>query len=98
MDIDLWMRMERTGARLEYMQQYIWGFRVHSKSKTSSAITEGIRNEKFATERSEIRAKFAVSPTMEKLQVLAKRMYSIVSCAIIRRWCYLKFTADTRIG
>lgn len=35
MDLDLWTRWARAGARFECVDDYIWGFRVHEESATN---------------------------------------------------------------
>lgn len=90
MDIDLWMRFSKLGARLHVIDRYLWGFRLHEESKTSSSLTSGIINEKFAAERAAIRRRNGIMPPREKRQLFMKRLCGIISLGYLKRRRFLK--------
>lgn len=90
MDIDLWMRFTNLGTRLKVIDRYLWGFRLHEESKTSSSLTTGSINEKFAKERTEIRRRNGVCRAGEKFQVFFKRFCGVISFGYLKRLCFMK--------
>lgn len=92
MDIDLWMRFVNLGARLYVIDKYLWGFRVHEASKTSSSITTGSINEKFAEESASIRQRNGIKPRCEKMQILCKRICGVLSLGYIKRSVFMQTT------
>ena len=90
MDIDLWMRFTNLGARLNVIDRYLWGFRLHEESKTSSSLTTGSINEKFAKERAEIRRRNGVGGRNEKIQIFCKRLCAVLTCGYLRRYLFKK--------
>lgn len=90
MDIDLWMRFTNLGARLNVIDRYLWGFRLHEESKTSSSLTTGSINEKFAKERVEIRRRNGVCERDEKFQNFCKRLCAVLTCGYIKRYFFMK--------
>jgi len=84
MDIDLWMRFSEQGVGLKYVQGYIWGFRLHEESKTSSSLTEGKWNKKFAEERNVLRALHNISPKGELIAMWCKRLSGLLCGGYIR--------------
>jgi len=56
MDIDLWTRWARTGERFATLNDYVWGFRIHSGSKTMG----GKNVCEYRTERVALMDKFGV--------------------------------------
>ena len=89
MDIDLWMRFSNLGTKLHVIDKYLWGFRVHAESKTSSSITSGQINDKFAKERLGIRRRNNIDPIVEKAQVMLKRFCGMISFGYLRRKLYV---------
>ena len=85
MDIDLWMQFCEMGVKLRYIDRYVWGFRLHSESKTSSAMVKNIRKSRFERERIEIRVRRNISNRNEMLAIIRKRMACILDCSYIRR-------------
>lgn len=90
MDIDLWMRFYRSGARICVLSHYLWAFCVHDESKTSSSITTGKINERFQVERVLIRDRNHVSPLRERVQLACKRLSCLLSLGYLRRHWFLK--------
>ena len=90
MDIDLWMRFVNLGTRLHVIDKYLWGFRIHDESKTSSSLTTGNINERFARERSSIRQRNGIGSTREKLQVAAKRLCGVASLGYMKRRLFMR--------
>lgn len=90
MDIDLWMRFTNLGAKLKVIDRYLWGFRLHEESKTSSSLTTGSINEKFAKERAEIRRRNGVGGRNEKIQIFCKRLCAVLTCGYLRRYLFKK--------
>lgn len=98
MDIDLWMKFERIGARLVEVPGYIWGFRVHDASKTSPLMTGGGVNEKYWAERRLIRERYGVSCLRERLAVWCKRFAGVLSGGMVRRRYLLSRFAYQEMG
>ena len=90
MDIDLWMRFTNLGTKLKVMDRYLWGFRLHEESKTSSSLTSGSINEKFANERTEIRRRNGVGRLSEKFQIFCKRLCAVLTCGYLSRYLFKK--------
>ena len=85
MDIDLWMRFGELGSKLFFVQDYIWGFRLHGESKTSSSVLTGFRQPKFLSEKLEIRKKRNVTTLKVKWWNFLKRVVAILSFNWFRR-------------
>ena len=98
MDIDLWMRFTNLGAKLKVMDRYLWGFRLHEESKTSSSLTTGSINKKFAKERMEIRRRNRVGRTEEKFRFFCKRFCGVISFGYLKRLCFMKDYKSTQSG
>ncbi|HMQ49223.1 MAG TPA: glycosyltransferase family 2 protein [Saprospiraceae bacterium] len=50
MDIDLWLKFINANVKYKRINKYVWGFRVHTDSKTSHAFS-GSPTDKFKQER-----------------------------------------------
>lgn len=98
MDIDLWMRFTNLGARLKVIDRYLWGFRLHGESKTSSSLTTGSINEKFAKERTEIRRRNGVGRAEEISQFFRKRFCGVISFGYLKRICFMKNHKSAQVG
>ena len=85
MDIDLWMQFCEMGKALCHINQYVWGFRLHQESKTSSAMVENVRKNRFEEERIEIRMRHSISKIAYKFAIMRKRLACIVDCSYLRR-------------
>ena len=90
MDIDLWMRFSNLGTKLYVIDKYLWGFRLHDESKTSSSLTTGSIDEKFVTERLSIRQRNGICSMQEKLQIAAKRLCGVVSLGYMKRRSFMR--------
>lgn len=90
MDIDLWMRFTQAGATLYAVGGYLWGFRVHEASKTSSSLTAGAVDSRFAVERVKIRRDNHVRREAEAVQLFMKRLCAVMSGGYLRRFFYLR--------
>ena len=90
MDIDLWMRFANLGASLHVIDKYLWGFRVHEESMTSSSITTGSINEKFATERVSIRQRNGINLKREKMQIFSKRLCGVLALGYLKRCGFMQ--------
>lgn len=85
MDIDLWLQFCEMGKALCHINQYMWGFRLHQESKTSSAMVENVRKNRFEEERIEIRMRHSISKIAYKFAIMRKRLACIVDCSYLRR-------------
>lgn len=89
MDIDLWMRFANLGASLRVIDKYLWGFRMHEESKTSSSITTGSINEKFTKERASIRQRNGINLMCEGMQIFCKRLCGVLSLGYLKRSVFM---------
>ena len=90
MDIDLWMRFSNLGTKLYVIDKYLWGFRLHDESKTSSSLTSGSINEKFAKERLSIRQHNGINPVCEKIRMLCKRLCGLITFGYLKRSAFMR--------
>ncbi len=90
MDIDLWRRMFADNARLHHVKDYLWGFRVHSGSKTSHRFLTGQSDESFRQEGIGINAKYGSTPRMLRLGEKYMRATKLLNGT------YLRSFMDTR--
>ena len=95
MDIDLWMRFANLGASIHVIDKYLWGFRVHDESKTSSSITTGSINEEFAKERALIRQRNGINLRREKMQIFCKRLCGVLSLGYLKRSVFMQKSKST---
>ena len=98
MDIDLWMRFTNLGTRLKVVNRYLWGFRLHEESKTSSSLTAGSINAMFAKERTEIRRRNGVDGAEERFQFLCKRFCGVISFGYLKRLCFMMNHKSVQCG
>lgn len=89
MDIDLWMRFTRLGKTLLVIDDYLWGFRLHEESKTSSLLSRGTVSDRFAKERMAIRVNNGIGRNAEKVQLFLKRLCAVLSFGYLKRIVYL---------
>lgn len=89
MDIDLWMRFTGLGTSLWVIDDYLWGFRLHEESKTSSSLARGIISDRFAAERMAIRVNNRIGRNVEKIHLCMKRLCALLSFGYLRRFVYL---------
>lgn len=90
MDIDLWMRFANLGTRLYVIDKYLWGFRIHDESKTSSSLTTGSINDEFAKERLSIRQRNGINLNLEKIQKFCKRVCGLVTFGYLKRIKFMR--------
>lgn len=86
MDIELWMQFCDLGVNMRHLPSYTWGFRLHEQSKTASALTEKIRDERFEVERRLIRCQHGVSSRTEHLAIFRKRLGCLADFSYVRRF------------
>ena len=89
MDTDLWMRFHAAGARLHYLGDYVWAFRLHERSKTSDSVVSGTRSPRFLEERVLIRRRMGITPLANKMAYLGKRFGCLLSMGNLRRGLFL---------
>jgi len=87
MDIDLWRRFLKKGIRLAHVKKYLWGFRVHSQSKTSHVFLAGNANPKFQQERLAMKKKHRYSDLMMKWDIYCTKLIRLISLTYF--WSYL---------
>lgn len=91
MDVDLWRRFWQWGIKLHFIDDYLWGFRLHEESKTSSTITEHrVKDSVIAEEGDKINVRYGVTRHARKIADLINRFQRLISGRYL--WSYL----DTR--
>ena len=85
MDIDLWHKFFAAGMKLVHLKLYVWGFRMHEASKTTSSligsVSEGHRNEELAWRNT--KAKLRYDPSRgERLLFIWK----IITGSYLKSW------------
>ena len=76
MDTDLWLRFKEKGFQYERLKQYIWGFRVHTNSKTSHAFRDN-PNDEYREERSRISDKYQIKNSFFSKYI--QRVYKLLN-------------------
>jgi glycosyltransferase involved in cell wall biosynthesis len=89
MDTELWIRFYKLGARLEYINSYLWAFRLHEQSKTSSSVITGARSDRFLIERKRIRDQHGIARLDDIIAVFLKRLGCMISFGYIRRMLFV---------
>lgn len=89
MDTDLWMRFHAAGARLHYLGDYVWVFRLHEQSKTSASVISGARSQRFLEERARIRCRRGITRFSNFAVYFGKRICCLLSLGYVQRWAFL---------
>ena len=89
MDTDLWMRFALMGARLHYLYEYVWVFRLHEQSKTSASVISGARSQRFLEERARIRCRRGIARFSNFAVYFGKRICCLLSLGYVQRWAFL---------
>lgn len=90
MDTELWMRFNKMGVKLHYVNFDFWVFRLHEESKTSSSVLTGNRSERFMEERALIRKRHGIGKFADVKAVFLKRVCSFLSLGYLRRCLFLR--------
>lgn len=91
MDVDLWRRFWYKGIKLHYLDDYLWGFRLHEESKTASTITEHrVKDQEISDEGDRINVRYGVTRFVRKVSEHINRFQRLISGRYL--WSYL----DTR--
>ncbi len=84
MDIDLWRRFFVSGVKLRHVKEYLWGFRVHSDSKTSHRFITGRSANTFHDEGVRVNAKYGSTQNMLKIGEKAMRLAKLLNGTYVR--------------
>ena len=96
MDLDIWMRMMKAGARVAHVARYLGGFRQHYSSKTSSFLRS--RTTRENTETAEIFNSNLPQSNKYKRYFWRKvcNVYQVLNLNYIRAYINLKALGKTR--
>ena len=91
MDVDLWRRFWQKQIKLHFVDDYLWGFRLHEDSKTSSTITEHrVKSSAIIEEGDRINVRYGVTRQVRKVSEFINRFQRFISGRYL--WSYI----DTR--
>jgi glycosyltransferase involved in cell wall biosynthesis len=96
MDIDLWMRVMKAGARVFHIPVYLGGFRWHQKSKTVKSIKTRATKENEETTQIYNENLKRSNPQKREYWRLLYKVYQIVNMNYIGEYADLKKIGKTR--
>ena len=89
MDTDMWVRFIVSGVKQRRISQFIWGFRMHEKSKTAEFGSHKVSSEtvvRFSNETNLMLSKTGYNPS--KLWRMLSLGMRVVDGSLIRKWFY----------